>query len=297
MQQHRLGVAAALGLMLTLCWFSMPKAAHGDTLLDPRAVAIVERFASLWRATRGLTYRDVKSELLRDGKLTHEEVRIKLQPPDRAYLYTLRPVRGREIIYDRRKNPRQILVHPGHFPDITLSLDIEGSLALRGQHHTMAEVGFAETLRALLVDLARIRRDPHGERLSWVGTKRFDGHAVEVVALVSGDRTARREPAKAGESLLAFARRFDMDVYPIFVQNPSLDSLGAKLEANQSYLVPAYRASRAEYWFDSETGMLLKQLTWNEQGKLYESYEHFDMQLNPQLGDLDFDPDNPAYGF
>jgi len=297
MPLNRRGVAAVLGVMLALAWFQAPKAARGEALLDPRAVAIVERFASLWRATRGLTYRDVKRELLRDGKLTHEEVRIKLLPPDRAYLYTLRPVEGREILYDRRKNPRQILVHPGHFPDITLSIDIEGSLALRGQHHTMAEVGFAETLRALLFDLTRIRRDPHGERLSWLGKKRFDGHPVDVVALAAGDRPPRREAAKAGESLLAFARRFEMDVYPIFVKNPGLDSLAAKLEANQTYVVPAYRASRAEYWFDSDTGMLLKQLTWNEQGKLYESYEHFDMQLNPQLGDLDFDPDNPAYGF
>ncbi len=296
---NRLGIAGVVGIALALAWFSAPKPVHGDaeTMLEPRAVAIVERFAALWRTTRGLTYRDVKRELLRGGKLTLEEVQVKLAPPDRAYLYTLRPVRGREIIYDRRKNSKQIRVHPGHFPDITLSIDIEGSLALRDQHHTMTEVGFAATLRALLSDLERAKREPHGERLTFLGNKRFDGRAVEVVALLAGSRPARQEAAKANESLLAFARRLDMDVYPIFVANPGLGSLSSKLDAKEAYRLPAYRASRAEYWFESATGMLLKQLVWNEQGKLYESYEHYDMRLNPKLDDLDFDPDNPAYGF
>ena len=190
-----------------------------------------------------------------------------------------------------------MIVHPGHFPDITLSLDIEGNLAAKNQHHTVAEVGFDETLRVLRADLALAQKEPRGERLEWLGARKFDGRAVEVVSLVAGSRPGRNEAARGHESLFAFARRVGMEPYVIFVANPSPSSLTSKLEAGREYAVPAYRASRTEYWFEVETGMLLKQIAWNAQNELYESYEHYEMRLNPQLTDADFDRDNPAYGF
>jgi outer membrane lipoprotein-sorting protein len=61
-------------------------------------------------------------------------------------------------------------------------------------------------------------------------------------------------------------------------------------------VVPAYYAERCESWHDQVTGMPLRQAMYTG-GKLYESYEHFDIQLDVPLGDADFSPDNPAYGF
>ena len=190
-----------------------------------------------------------------------------------------------------------MLVHPNRVPDVTLSIDVYGSLATRNQHRTLAEVGFDDTLRVLRADVERMKREPYGEQLTWLGTKHFNGRSVEGVALLSGKRIARTELSKAGEALFAFARRVDMETYPIFLANPSLSALATQLEAERAYVVPAYRASRIEYWFETQTGMLLRQVAWNEQGKVFESYEHFEMVLNPKLTAADFDPKNPAYGF
>ncbi len=288
-----LALTAALAVRAS----SASHASEGHASFDPQALRAVERFATTWAKTQTVTYRDVKQELLRDGKVSTEEVRIKLQRPARAYLFTLRPVRGREILYDRRKDPRHMTVHPGHFPDVTLSIDIYGSLATRGQHRTMSEVGFDETLRVLRADIARAQREPLGEQLLWLGSRTFDHRQIDGVALLGGERAAREVRVKSGESLFSLARRVDMDPYAIFVANPSLHSLSDALDGDRSYVIPAYRAGRSEYWFDSETGMLLRQLAFNQQGKLYESYDHFDMVLNPALNDADFDPNNPTYGF
>jgi hypothetical protein len=290
-------MALGIAIVLALSSVSPIRASPPKAMLDPQALRAVERFASTWERTRAVTYRDVKQELLRDGKLSVEEVRIKFQRPARAYLFTVRPVRGREILYDRSKDPRKMKVHTGRFPDMTLSIDIFGSLATRDQHRTLSEVGFDEALRALRADILRAERDPHGEQLQWLGQGTFDRRRVDRIAFVAGQRPARRERARARESLFAFAERVEMEPYVIFVANPRLDALSDELERDHPYTIPGYRASRIEYWFDSETGMLLKQVAFDLQGKLYESYEHFDMVLNAALSDADFDPDNPAYGF
>jgi len=291
---RRVGVVAGVWLALLLG----PERVSGDgSMLDPRSVAAVERFAATWHAARTATYRDVKQERTRAGKLLLEELRIKFQRPGRAYFYMLRPVRGREIIYDTSRNRRELLVHPGSFPDLTLSIDIWGVLATRDQHHTMAEIGFDAVVEVLRADVERARTDPQGEQLQWSGARRFDGREVDVVTLLSGARPRREEPARDKESLFAFARRVGMEPYVIFTANPSVRSMASHLDPGRVYVVPAYRGSRIEYWFETKTGMLLKQVAWNEQAELYESYEHFDMKLDPPLTSADFDPDNPTYGF
>ena len=42
--------------------------------------------------------------------------------------------------------------------------------------------------------------------------------------------------------------------------------------------------------------MPLRQVMYT-QGKLYESYEHYDIKLDVPLIEQDLDPENPAYGF
>ncbi len=292
-------LACLVAFVLLLCLALDPRA-HADGAefhIDPRAIRIVERFERVWKTTRSVTFRDVKTERLRNGKVVTEELTVKYQSPGRVYLRMLRPRVGQEVIYDRTKDPKHLTVHPGRFPDLTLSLDIEGLLATHEQHHTVAAVGFGKALHILRAGIERAKREPYGDNLDYGGKSTFDGRSVEKVTMRAGNHPPREVQALDNETLLSFARRVDMDAHVILAANPGIRSLASRLSGGRAYGVPAYYAPRSESWFDDKTGMPLKQVMWSADGRLYEDYRHLDLVLDPPLTDSDFDPENPAYGF
>jgi outer membrane lipoprotein-sorting protein len=275
----------------------VPVQANEGIKLDPLALAAVERFEATWRAAQSATYRIIKTERLRKGKMVVEELKIKLQKPGKVYVQMLRPIAGREILYDRVRDPGHLTVHNGQFPDLTLNLDVHGMLATHDQHHTIEDLGFDQAVEVFSSALAIAKRTPHGEYLEYAGERTFAGRPTDYVIMHSGKRPARTEVALEDESLIAFAKRVDMDPYVIYSANPQIRSLTSELDEGESYTVPAYYAERCDSWFDKATGMPLKQTMFDAQGNVYESYEHYDIVLNAKLGPADFDKQNPAYGF
>jgi hypothetical protein len=294
------GAWFALGAARLPFWIGVAeaKAEAEDTLfLDPRSLAAIDRFEQTWSRTRTARYRIVKTERLRDGKVVVEELDVKLEKQKRVYMHMRRPIRGREIIYDRSQNPRKLWVHPGHFPDVTLHLAIRGALATHDQHHTIESIGFDQALFILRDAMRVARAAPRGERLEYWGKSQLYGRTVERVAMLTGHRKARTEAAREDESLFAFAARVAADPYVILMANPSIRGLSSTLDDDESYVVPPYYAAKCESFHDAETGMPLLQRMYTADGKLYEQYEHHDLQLDAPLSDADFDRDNPAYDF
>ncbi len=284
-------------VVLALVVARVPASATEGLKLDPEALAAVERFERTWQRTQSATYRIIKSERLRKGKVTVEELQIKLRKPGQVYVRMVRPIAGREILYDRVQSPRKLTVHNGQFPDLTLNLDVRGMLATADQHHTIEALGFDQAVSIFRDALNAAKRAPHGEYLQYGGERTFAGRKVDYVVMNAGKRPARQEVARDGESLFDFADRVGMDAYVIYAANPQIRSLTSDLSGGKSYTVPAYYAKRCESWFDKETGMPLKQTMFDEDGNLYENYEHYDIVLDAKLTDLDFDRKNPAYNF
>jgi hypothetical protein len=195
-------------LALLLLGASALPPAYADTALfeDPRALAAVEHFARTWAATKSAAYRIVKTERLRSGKTVVEELAVKYQKPGRVYVRMVRPIARREMIYDRTRDRKKLIVHNGQFPDLTLRLDIFGMLATADQHHTIDNLGFGQALAIFQSALEQARREGHGERLEYAGEGEFAGRKVHKVAMLTGRRPAREEVAR-DESLFEFARR------------------------------------------------------------------------------------------
>jgi outer membrane lipoprotein-sorting protein len=290
----------AVSLLSCALLFALPLGAEGaegePLFVDPRALAAVDHFERTWKATKAVTYRIVKTERLRNDKVVVEELAVKYQKPGRVYVRVLRPVKGREMIYDRTKNRKKLNVHNGQFPDLTLNLDIRGMLATNDQHHTIDNLGFAQALHVFRKALDEAQKTGFGERLEYAGETTFAGKPVHKVMMLTGKRPARHEQAKEDESLFDFAERVEQDAYVIYMANPGIRSLHSELDGGESYLVPPYYAERCESFHDKETGMPLKQVMYTGK-KLYESYEHYDLVLDPKLVESDFDPENPSYGF
>lgn len=287
------GRGALVALALTLGSADARASASG---VAPEAVAALDRFAAAVARTRTFTFRLVKTERLREGKVRESEHLVKLAKPGRVYMRTMKPREGQEVIYDPRRDPRQLVVHRARFPDITVELDIDGELATRNQHHPITHLAFDYALGVLRRAGARAQREPAGERLEYERSCDARGTCRERIVMHAGTRAPESVMARAGEKLLAFAARVDMDPYYILCANPEIEGMHSRLAA-KAYVVPSYYGSRAEVVLDAATSLPLEQTIWDDEGRVYERYVFRDLVADAPLTNADFDPDNPAYDF
>lgn len=265
---------------------------------DPRAVAAIERFESAWQATSTLRYRLLKRERVKSGATIEEEALIKwTRRPACVYLAAKKPREGQEVIYCAERDGRELIVHPGRFPDVTLKLDLGGSLATRNQRHPITHVGFDYTLAMIRASRERAKREPHGEQMLYDGSRNVRGRRGIVVTLLAGSRAATTVTARKGDTVLSLAERVGRDGYGLVMANEKVSSLGDELASGRPVVVPAYYAARSEIVLDTETGLPLEQTSFDEAGKLLEAYGYTDVEVNPTLTAQDFDPENPAYDF
>ncbi|MDH3200716.1 MAG: DUF1571 domain-containing protein [Myxococcales bacterium] len=61
--------------------------------------------------------------------------------------------------------------------------------------------------------------------------------------------------------------------------------------------VPHYYGSGGKYFISKRTSLMIKAMTWDHYGRLYESYEYLYLELNPGLEDREFDHRNKDYNF
>jgi hypothetical protein len=235
----------------------------------------------------------IKRELFGD-ELVEETFEFKFARPFKVYVKYLEPHAGREGIYVRGSNDNKLRVHKGSFPDITVSVRPFGRAAMRGLHHPITSFGLERMLR---ISAYNIRK---GIRLGGTTLEVSDG------GVLHGDPTWRIviESKSSGhyvnvgrsENLWGLAKRVGQDMYVILHHNDSIDS-PTDIRPGQSVFVPRHYGSRGEYFFSKRTFMMIKASSWDQRGKLYESYEFPELELNPGLGDQAFDHRNGDYGF
>lgn len=265
--------------------------------VDLRSEQALTRFEAVWDKVKSLEYVLAKTERMRDGTLRDEKVLVKFAKPGRFYITGLEPRHGQEILYDSSKRPKELLVHPGRFPDLTLWLDIHGRIATANQHHPISHGGYGYLWEHLVHLLTTAREQPLEVDIGHGGVTEFMDEPVERVEIVAKTRAARPLVARRGESLFAFADRVRMDPYRILMANPTISGLSANLKEGRSYDVPWYYADRMEILLDPKTGFIRRYRCWNEAGQLYEDYQFQAIIVDPKLTQRDFDPSNPAYRF
>ena len=113
-----------------------------DGFADPAGLDLLSRVRDTWQATQTLTYSFKKEERLKGGEIVREAVEVKLRRPAEFYIAAVEPERGQEVIYSARRDPKVLIVHTGSFPDITITLRVESSLATKRQHHLVTHSGF-----------------------------------------------------------------------------------------------------------------------------------------------------------
>jgi outer membrane lipoprotein-sorting protein len=235
----------------------------------------------------------VKRELFGDELVT-QKLAFKFSRPFKVYVKYLDPYEGREGLYVRGRYNNKLRAHRGSVPDIMVSLNPRGRIAMIENHHPITSFGLENMLKLAKRNIEKaIARGDAKLSLSAGGMIRG-----EPTWRIDMETHARGYTVKArrGETLWDIARRTKQDMYVILHHNDDIDS-PTDLSSGQEVFVPHYYAGRGAYFVSKRSYMMIMAISWDHHGDLYESYDYVELELNPGLEDRDFDHRNEDYEF
>lgn len=291
--------ARVLPVLLALAVLPAALDARAQPLADREASVEARVLALLDEAQRAVAavydYRGVivKRELFGDELITHK-LAFKYSRPFSVYVKYLDPYEGREGLYVRGRYKNKLRAHRGSTPDVTVSLNPRGRIAMIENHHPITSFGIENMLRIAKrnIEKAIARGDA---TLSLGAGGMINGEPTWRIDL-STDAGGYVVRARRGETLWDVATRTGQDMYVILHHNDDIDSPGG-VSAGQEVFIPHYYASRGQYYISKRTYMLILVISWDHRGMLYESYEYPELELNPGLAARDFDHRNRDYEF
>jgi hypothetical protein len=263
----------------------------------PDPFALLEAMARATAQVQDYTTTLVKQERFGDELEPEQKILIKWARPFRMYSKMLEGVNpGQEVLFVRGWNRDRLRAHKGSFPDITVSLDPRGRLAMAHSHHPMGEGSLPHLVDLVLANAREARRRGEGS-LRLIGEESLFGrpcHKLE--AATPSDFTT--DTVGRGETLWEVAARHGAEMYAVLRANRDQGwARAGDASRGDRVRVPRYYAGRVLLWIDDATSLPLKAEIFDHDGVLYERYEHRDLAVNVGLGPLDFDPQNPAYDF
>ncbi len=200
----------------------------------------------------------VKRERI-DGRLMpYEYLYLKVRHrPFSVYIYTLAPIKGREIIYVEGKNDGRLWAHeagPRRRIIGTVSLDPQGPRAMKGQKYPLTEVGILNLTRRL-IEVGRQELECDQIQARTFAQAKLNGRRCIVLEF--------RHPEPRPEHRFHIARVF----------------------VDREYNLPVRYESYG--WPEKE----------GQDPPLLEEYTYMKLRLNVGLTDEDFDIRNPKYRF
>jgi outer membrane lipoprotein-sorting protein len=258
-----------------------------------RIEALLEKSFNAMAAVHDYRGTLVKQELIGD-ELVKQTIEFKFSRPFKVYVKYVDPYAGREGIYVRGSNRNRLRAHKGSLPDIAVSLDPFGRVAMEDNHHPITSFGLERMLEVAAGNLRKaIERGDATLSVSDGGVVRGEPTwRIDIESKAAGHYVTVRH----AEDLWELATRVGQDMYVILHHNDGIDS-PTDIGKGQRVFVPNYYARRGEYFIGKRTFVMLKAKSWDYNGQLYESYEYPNLELNPGLSERDFDHRNKAYNF
>lgn len=128
---------------------AQPVALADGTALREQVYAMERAYASV----QDYTATFYKQERVKGRLLPKETIQLKFRKPFDVYLrWTAGDFESREVLFVRGWNDDKIRAHQGSFPDVTVNLRPDASLAMRGNRHPITHVGFGEVIRLMVRD-------------------------------------------------------------------------------------------------------------------------------------------------
>jgi outer membrane lipoprotein-sorting protein len=228
------------------------------------------------------------------GKMQHTESKVKLQvSPRKLYLN----IKGIEVLWLQGQNNGNALVNPNSFPYINLNLDPYGSLMRKDQHHTIHEMGYQYLADILRDGMKKVidKGEKFDKYFAVLADEKHDGKECYKLAISFPDFAWINYTVKKGENITTIARRLRISEYMVLENNPKLGGYN-DVKAGDVIKIPNAYGKLTLLMIDKETLLPLNNKVFDDKG-LFETYEYYNLQLNPVITPEEFTKDYKDYHF
>lgn len=221
-------------------------------------------------------------ERLGDGKYQQNRTDMKMTfGPLRVYL---KNAKGIEVLWVTGQNDGDAWVYPNSFPYVTLSLDPNGSVMRKNQHHSVLDAGFGTI--ADLIHGSSQRRDHSFERsFRYTGDSTVQGRSCYVLRSDFPQFRYVAYKAVAGDTPERIAAKFGCGEYRIMQRN-NLDP-GETVAAGKTLQVPNSYGRRTIVCVDQKLMLPLVVQVHDDKG-LFEKFEFSDVVANQPIPAAEF---------
>jgi outer membrane lipoprotein-sorting protein len=280
---HRLLVLAAI-FLVTLAATPVPADKITTEQLLSRLSSAIENLKTLRCTVRA-------QERLEGNKYQQARSTMKIAfSPLKVYV---RNQKGIEVLWVTGQNNGDAWVNPNAFPYVTLTLNPNGSVMRRNQHHSVLNAGFGTI--ADLIHGSNLRQDRSYERsFRYVGDSIVAGRACHV--LRSDFPQFRYVPYKTtkAESISHIADRFGCGEYRIMERNDL--SADETVPAGKTLQVPNSYGRRTIVCVDQKT-FLPTVVQVNDDKGLFEKFEFSEVIANQPIPAAEFTKEYKDYKF
>lgn len=225
------------------------------------------------------------------GRMQHTESKVKLQiSPRKLYLN----IRGVEVLWIQGQNNGDALVNPNAFPYMNLNLDTYGSLMRKDQHHTIHEMGY-QYLADILKDGLRRAGDNIDKYFKVLGEEKYNGRDCYKLSISFPDYAWGNYTVKKGENLTSLCRKLRISEYMVLENNPKI-SWYNDVKEGQVIKVPNAYAKMTLLLIDKEYLLPVNNKVFDDKG-LFETYEYYNLQVNPTIAPEEFTKTFKGYNF
>jgi len=276
-----------------------------------RALEIIGAMEDEWETIEDYTAIVAKTERFRDGTVRSEQALVKYRKPADHYLRVLEGDDQRaEVLYPTGDDNNLILAHkggvtgavtrfiggiPGIGNVIPNEFSIEDPRLLARQHHIIFDINLGKVGRLIAQPVRTSAEHGEGQIIFHPG-EAVNGRPADVMELLFPADAGLIQTVQEGDTLFSVAPQWGQDMAVILYNNPEIDG-PTDLRSGQRIFVPRYYGARVVLWIGQEPRLPLKLEIYDNQGRLYESYEHSELRINIGLSDMDFDRTNPEYRF
>jgi outer membrane lipoprotein-sorting protein len=211
--------------------------------------------------------------------------------PLNIYYRQYYPKDGAEILL---KKDGKLWVNPGSFPWVTMELDVNSSLLLKNQHHTILDAGF-DFFALVLSELIKNHSDSLSQLIKLQGQEKINGTQCDKVVFSNPGYHLYTYTLKKDETPQQMASRLKIPGYKICELN-KISSVTQVVSAGTKLTLPSEYAKSMVLWLAKDTRLPAKMEIYDEKG-LFEKYIFIEVVINPVFKSNEFEKTFHEYNF
>jgi hypothetical protein len=262
---------------------------NSGSFIDSRTI-MDEVFNSI-DSIKTLTYTMIYSERLDKDRMHTDSNQVKFQKTPRKLYVKLSD--GTRVLWVEGENKNEAWVHPNSFPYLTLTLDPDGAIMRKDQHHSITSTGY-DYFEELLKQVAGNSKTNFDSHFLYLGEVTFNGTRCYNMRILAPSYKYMPYLVKKGETVITIAKRLWLSEYMI-MQHNHLTSY-TSLVVGQKLMVPSSYAKEMTLYIDKTTMLPLLVKVEDDKG-LFEQYIFKKINVNSPVLVEEFSKKDREYHF